>query len=157
MSERKVGFAPGVTEYTEVIVRTVYPDGTSSDSEPERARPEVESFADLARMFSKVADAKRGVSVQRLTRPVRIEVGEWQLTPPAAPEQERARFVGTLVESVRQGDLLTLDSEGKVSSAGESTGPASVRGRAAVNMASGTRVEQDQFGVWIPYGEADGA
>jgi hypothetical protein len=77
MPGRRFGVPTGRTERTERMVRTVYPDGTTVDSEPvEVAKGAGMTWAGLAGIFAK-RDSPEGTRRRTFTRTVNIEASPW--------------------------------------------------------------------------------
>jgi hypothetical protein len=77
MPGRRFGVPAGRTERTERMVRTVYPDGTTVDSEPaEVAKGAGMAWAGLAGIFAK-AGAPEGTRRKTFTRTVIVEASPW--------------------------------------------------------------------------------
>lgn len=83
---RRIGVPLGRTEYIERITRTVHPDGTVTDSVPDRVNPN-QPFQDLMRMLAR-ENAPAGTYRVLLQRTVITEATPWAEVP--APDSEPA-------------------------------------------------------------------
>lgn len=129
--QRRIGVPSGHTEYIERITRTVHPDGTVTDSPPERAALS-QAFKDLQRMLAR-ENAPAGTRRVLLQRTVTTTASAWAEIPrpeptPADVKAEKAHQASAdssapaphqLAHTSKKGDILGLCKDGWVRNVGD--------------------------------------
>lgn len=80
---RRVSYPVGEDAFTEYMIRTTYPDGTISDTEPERVGAPRVAFGDMVSGI--IRSAEVGVTRQRFERKATTYVSPWAPVDPARP------------------------------------------------------------------------